>query len=278
MKHDDNDQGPREAAEGWVPSQKTLAELVAIAPAEWAHRLGALAVREGFFASTPSWGEEDAGAIDRARGVADRLADACSKPSVNLHQIWNQLIAGGSAELRGQVICVSPPASEAEAFLTGAAPLPIHVLPADVWHNATAARIEAELIEAMKAEIASLEPGDCATLPPVHAHLLVWPDQGGEKWARAVLTDWAKARAAGDKDWADVLEEWVDAAAYRIIKAEGYERGPCPRCGRVVWYVSIPKPAGRKPLLLTYCPTCVAAIKAEQKTERTRRFRARNNS
>lgn len=72
----------------------------------------------------------------------------------------------------------------------------------------------------------------------------------------------------------------VRGAALSMLRNHGILRGPCKRCGRTAWLTRFRsgKVAGRPPLALSYCPTCVEAIKREQSAARMRKAYAQKQA
>lgn len=254
--------------EGWIPSAETLRDLLEIAPREWAERLASLAVREGMFAETPTWGPGYGG------GASERIAKArgfiLSSGPAGLPLLWRQLIEDDATTPYGIDVTLQPSAegaSHAEAFLNGLTEAVISAPGVGIQRKVGVKELTNTLEEMRRQEEEEQDNW------PVS--LSLFPDSAGPKsWAEAVVQYWATNDwSTSDNRFEEALDR-VYMAAERILQNDGYLRGPCNLCGRMKWLVPDLRPSGKRPLVHAQCPVCSVALTRQRKAEWARRARA----
>lgn len=273
--------------EGWIPSRGLLIDLLNFAPEDWYERLASLMLREGFFKDAPTWlhrmqevgyGLGQVDMMDLYLKEAAKLVDEHSileghDAGPDLGLLWRQLIAEDQTRFRNREVSLDlnlRSQRDVRRFLDGEIPATITIPSVGVRIEVTGPELVNRLVQIAPRVIYVDGPDGMPGWPQTQGAL-----EDRRVWALETLDAWLSSLLWGGKETEDPHARiGVHLAMYAILQGEGYQRGPCPSCGRAEWYVAEPKPKGRPPLVYKYCPPCVELIKREQKAAHMRKARA----
>jgi hypothetical protein len=185
--------------------------------------------------------------------------------------MWHQILAQDASSTSTLEIQAQPAIVTQEAvnsFVKGQGAIVAKVMGTGLEHTITSEQIRQALIK-------SAERNDAWGEEALGTPILRNGPTDYTEWAEYNLRLWADPTGSWDNPHRESAAESVWAAAEDVLRDQGFLRGPCPRCGRPGWYVANPKPKGRPPLTLTFCPSCAESEKRAREAGKKRRQRSK---